>query len=202
MTIDSYSALKSEIASFLNRDDLTSAIPTWIQMAEARFNDEVRHWRMETKTTFTADAQFEDLPADWVDTVRMTVQSGQRLVLLPFADMAEKRERNQDATGQPYYCALFGGQVELFPTPDGSYTVDHLYRAKIAALSDANTTNWLLTAAPDAYLYASLVHSAPYLVEDQRIAVWAGLAQEAINRVNRASDAARHSGSGMRIAVR
>ena len=35
MTITTYATLKTAIADFLNRDDLTSVIPTFIALAEA-----------------------------------------------------------------------------------------------------------------------------------------------------------------------
>ena len=36
----------------------------------------------------------------------------------------------------------------------------------------ANDPNWLLTIAPDLYLYGALLESAPYIKEDGRIQTW------------------------------
>ena len=47
MAITTYDELKTSVADFLNRDDLTSVIPDFITMAEADLNRNVRHWRME-----------------------------------------------------------------------------------------------------------------------------------------------------------
>jgi len=77
-----------------------------------------------------------------------------------------------------------------------------LYYAKVPALSDSNTTNWLLTEAPDIYLYGSLLPSAPYLDEDERATTWAQFYAAAIQQLNQASDQARYSGSGLRLKVR
>ena len=41
-----YSELKSAIADFLNRQDLTSVIPTFIKFTEADINRKLRHRRM------------------------------------------------------------------------------------------------------------------------------------------------------------
>jgi hypothetical protein len=97
---------------------------------------------------------------------------------------------------------MTGAQFELYPVPDDIYTGELLYFAKIPALSDAATTNWLLTDSPDAYLYGALVHSAPYLKDDARIQVWAALYQSAIDNLNASSDNARHSGTGLRMKIR
>jgi len=201
MSITDFDTLKAAVADFLNRDDMTAAIANFVQFAEAGFNRNIRHWQMETVTTFTANAQFEDLPADWVETVRVDVSAGPRLKLVSRAEMQAMRANSEDTTGEPTHYALIGGQIELYPTPDGDYTVNHVYMASIPALSDENTTNWLLTAAPDLYVYASLLHAAPYLIEDQRIAVWGTLRDKAMLELQTASNAAKTSVT-LRVTVR
>jgi hypothetical protein len=97
---------------------------------------------------------------------------------------------------------MSGGEFEVSPTPDEAYTADLLYYGTIAALSDSNTSNWLLTYHPDAYLYTALVHSAPYLNEDQRATTWAALSQAAVDAINLSSDQSRFSGTGLRMKIR
>lgn len=201
MSITTYAELQTAVGDFLNRSDLTSAIPTFIQLAEAEVNRALRHWQMETKDTITADAQFEDLPTGWLETIRMDVSGGPRLELLSHPEIEAKRAETENATGEPRFYAFVAGQVEFFPTPDGTYTVNHVHFDEIAALSDSNTSNWLLSSHPDIYLYGALSHSAPYLVEDQRLPVWRSLYAEAVSACQRASDKARHSGT-QRIKVR
>jgi len=60
----------------------------------------------------------------------------------------------------------------------------------------------VLQDAPDVYLYGSLLHSAPYLVEDARIAVWAQMYSAAVAQLNQSSEKARMSGSGLTMKVR
>ena len=49
MAITTYAELQSSIADFLDRDDLTSVIPTFISLAEADMNRQIRHWRQEKR---------------------------------------------------------------------------------------------------------------------------------------------------------
>ena len=93
------------------------------------------------------------------------------------------------------------GQFQLYPTPDAQYTIELLFFEKIPALA-SNTTNWLVEGYPDIYLYGSLMHSAPYLQEDARMAVWAQMYAAAVLRLNESSDKARYSGSGLTLKVR
>jgi hypothetical protein len=205
MAITTYAELQSAIADFLNRDDLASVIPTFVSLAEGNFQRQVRHWRMEARSSITLDAQFVDLPADWLETEKLTVStaSGPREIeLISVSEMDDRRWNAGDTAGIPQVYAINAGQLELFPTPSESMTGSIVYVQKIPALSVSNTSNWLLANFPDAYLYGSLVHSAPYLQEDQRMTVWAALAQQAIDAVNFDSDRAKYSGSGLRMRVR
>ena len=73
MAITNYTNLQTTIADFLNRDDLTSVIPTFIQMAEAQINREIRHWKMEARVSGQQSAgdEYMQIPADWLETIRM-----------------------------------------------------------------------------------------------------------------------------------
>ena len=206
MAITNYTNLQTSIADFLNRDDLTSVIPTFIQLAEADMNRQVRHWKMESRSTGTQDAgdQYMQIPSDWLETIRLhlTGSGTSALTLTSRAAMADIRAKNEDiSTVKPYYYTHADGQFELYPTPTEATDFELLYYQKIPDLA-TNSTNWLLTDAPDVYLYGALLHSAPYLAEDARVAVWAQMYSAAVSNVNRASEQARYSGSGMTLKVR
>jgi hypothetical protein len=203
MSITTYSQLRTAIADFLNRDDLAATVPTFIALAEADISRRLRHWQMEERATAEMDTQYSAVPADWVETIRFqTLGNGTRpLELISRAEMLDRRANARDAVGRPQFYTMAAGQFEVFPTPDQTYNAELLYFARVPALSDAAPTNWLLTAASDAYLYGALVHSAPYLQDDARSAVWASFYQSAIDALNTASDEARYSGSGLRMRI-
>jgi hypothetical protein len=205
MALSNYTELKSTIASFLNRDDLTSVIPTFILLAESQINRDVRHWQMESRSSGqqTGGDQYSQLPADWIETIRLTLASGNKapLQFISIADMASRRSSVNDAAGTPAYFSHVQGQIEMFPTPSQDTDIELLYYAKVPAL-ETNTTNWLLTEAPDVYLYGALLHSAPYLHDDARLAVWAQLYSAAVARINQSSDASKFSGTGLKMKIR
>ena len=204
MAITNYSELKTAVADFLNRDDLTETLPTFIAMAEATLNREVRHWRMEQRSTAEIDDQYLTLPTDWVDTVRITVQDTVPYVLnLASRDQIEEyRLRGADVAGKPVYYSHIAGEIELYPTPDATYDIEMLYKQKIEALSDSNTTNWLLTEAPDVYLYAVLIETAIYLRDDERIAAYAALYKSKLDALNASSKKSTVSGTGLKLNIR
>lgn len=203
MPIETYTDLKSAIADWLNRDDLTAVIPSFITLAEADINRALRDWRMEKRSEASLDAQFSALPTDWLQTIRLQLVNGShRLELVSDGALADLRAARNDATGRPTHYAHTAGGLELFPTPDAAYDAELVYFSKVPTLSDTATSNWLLVTAPDAYLYGALSQSAPYLKDDQRAAVWASLYQNAIDNLNTASERARFSGTGLRLRIR
>ena len=204
MSITTYAELKSAIANWLLRDDLTSVIPDFIALAEADISRNLRHWKMESKTSLTVDAQYEDIPADWLETIRLYTTDGttEPLELISQADLIDRKYKNNNTAGRPRYYAVTGGQFEFYPVPDDSYTAELTYVAEIAALSDSNTSNWLLSDAADVYLYGALVHSAPYLNDDARLSTWLAMYQKALDALNAKSDKAKASGTGLRMKIK
>ena len=203
MTITNFGTLKTAIADTLNRDDLASVIPQFVSLAQAQFNRKIRSHRQITRGSLTIDAQFEALPADWLETIRITMDANPIRVLTQISmdDLTRYRTAIDNTTDAPVYFAHNGTDIELFPTPSTSYTGEITYYAKVTALSADGDTNWLLTNNPDVYLYASLIHSAPYLREDPRIAVWAGLLAQAMDEIENETAAARF-GSPLRMRMR
>ena len=204
MAITNYANLQTTIADFLNRDDLTSVIPTFIQLAESQMNRDVRHFKMEKRATASLDTEYSAIPGDWLETIQLHVIGGGTypVDLASRQTIADKRSGANDVSGRPRYYAHADSQFELYPTPDAAYDIELLYFAKIPALSESNTYNWLIQDAPDVYLYGSLLHSAPYLVEDARFAVWAQIYAAVITQLNQSSDKAHMSGSGLTMKVR
>jgi len=204
MAITNYTDLQSAIADFLNRDDLTAVIPTFISLAEADMNRRVRHWRMENRSTAEVDTQYSALPNDFLEPIRLHVESGdlRELELISQGQILDRRQQNYDTAGKPAFYAITQGELEVYPTPDGTYDVEMYYYARIPSLSASVPANWLLTYFPDAYLYTSLQHSAVYLGEDQRLTVWASLASAAIDAINLEGEKAKFGGSGRRMKIR
>lgn len=202
MAITTFSELKTSIANWLNRDDLTSVIPDFISLAEADIERKVRHWQMEQRSTASLDARYTQLPPGFLEAVRFHLDVDERPIelLTPLA-LQQRRKNNNDTTGKPQFYAVIAGQLEVWPTPDATYTGELYYYQRVTPLSDATPSNWILQFYPDTYLYGTLVHSAPYLVDDARAATWAALYQSAIDGINSNNDRAKFGGSGLRMQI-
>ena len=203
MAISTYSELKAAVADFLNRDDLTATLPSFIALAEASLNRHIRAPEMVTRATVTIDTEYESRPSDWMETIRYQVNTNP-ITVLEFVTPEEAiiQKTKFSAAGTPIYFSTVGTQFQHIPAPDSVYTGELMYYARIPALSDTNTTNWLLTANPDIYLYATLVQTAPYLKEDERIATWMGMLDRLLAEYDIAQERAKTGSSRLVIRTR
>ena len=195
-TITNYATLQSTIADYLNRTDLTSQIQTFIQFVEADLNSRLRCREMIVNATATSDGQFVALPPDWLEAINMMIVGGQSPLRYITPDEADVINKAQTYTSTRFY-SMTTGVIELVPPAVDEITVDMVYYGKIPALSDANTTNWLLTKAPDVYLYGALSHAAPFLMDDARMGTFGQIYLARVQSLQDESQKSLHSGSAL-----
>lgn len=193
-TITNYTTLQSTIADYLNRGDLTAQIPTFIQLAEADFNTRLRTREMIIRAEATSDKEFVQLPSDWVEAINLQIVGGKSPLRFVTLDEADRMVASEQFTQVVAY-SLMNGAIELVPAPGNNVDIEMVYYGKITPLSSQVSTNWLLTKAPDVYLYGSLMHAQPFLMDDQRMPVFAALYNARIDALNEESMKSTHSGS-------
>jgi hypothetical protein len=193
MTITTYATLQSEIASWLNRDDLSSIIPTFIQFVESDVNSRLRHQKMVIRAQATSNQEYVQLPGDWLEAINIHIIDGAQPLSYVTLNEADRINKQQIVT-QPSFYSIMDDALEIIPAPGSNIDIEMIYYGKIPALSNQNTSNWLLVKAPDLYLYGSLVHAAPYLLDDQRVGLFANMYNSRLEALALESDKAVHSG--------
>ena len=200
MAIGTYTELQTAVANWLDRSDLTSRIPEFIQLGEARIKREVRTREMLVRDDLAvADtARYVSLPSDFLEAKYLrlkipTVTTGRRY----YADLTELsihelsiRSVNDERT--PQYFAVHE-QLEFDSAADQAYTAEIYYYGAITALA-TTATNTLLTRAPDIYLYSALSEAAPFLLADERVPVWEHKYTTARDWLNKSQLASRRGG--------
>jgi len=208
MTIADYTSLKVAVASWLMREDLVDQIPTFIQLGEAEINRVLRTKEMMQRSTSVITSQYILLPEGWLKAKNIQRSDGYPLEYLTPPELDKYRwelSHGRAAPEQgPVYYSLVGDTMELAPAPtaDEPTTVEMLYYKKVPSLSSSSPSNWLILTYPDIYLYATLIASAPFLMEDDRIATWQGLFEKAVQQANAAAEQARMSGAPMSRRIR
>jgi len=196
MAITNYTELKASVADWLNREDLTAQIPDFITFAEARLNRTLRVREMLTRRRTETTDGFIGLPPDYLETYQLQLPSNATNTPEPLTFIGPNEAAQFKATsmtGKTRYYTIIDGAFELIPTPTSSVELTITYYAKVPALSSTQATNWLLTKAPDLYLYATLANAAPYLQNDERIPVWSQLASSAFDELMMDSERASRS---------
>jgi hypothetical protein len=199
MALSTYAELKTSIGDWLNRSDLTNAIPDFISLAEAQVERTLRTRQMIVRANASFDAQYGAVPADFLETKSLKLTSTNPQTPLEFLsiDALDNKASEYTGSGKPRFFGVVGGQFRLVPVPDATYTTELTYYAKLTKLSNTVATNWLLTSSPDIYLYGALLQAAPYLQDDARITVWSSLYDRAMSELQTADDRGASSGGAL-----
>lgn len=172
-----YTELKIEIDKLLRRGDMVARIPSFITLAEARFNRILATLNQEVTTTIDIASQYTDLPADY-----------NKGLILSYSNRLLKKASPEyltliTATGEPEYYAIIGDKIQVAPIPEQTYTFNIFYVANIPSLSDTNVTNWLLDQSPDLYIYEALTHAAMETRATGMVKNWAGMRDAAFMEI-------------------
>ena len=165
--MDTYANLQTSIATWMARQDLDPQIPDFIKIAEAQLNStaELRVRQMICKVKTTISDKEIGLPDDYLGMRLLRYRDGEQI-----KSIAPALLYRGSCTETLRFVEL-GQRLELNQTVD-ALDVDLFYYGKIPALSDTNTTNWLLDLAPNVYLYGSLLAATGYLKNDSRLEMW------------------------------
>lgn len=172
---DDYTGLKLAVAKWLNRGDLAAQIPEFIRLAEVEI---ARVLRSKTYTReITISAVTTSLPAEVAELRSVSpktanVTNDLPLTILSSAGLAERRRMFGGIAGTPRYGKVVDNVLTVAPEPDDEYTFEIEFYAKMPYLSSSVATNFVLQNDPDLYLYGALLVAAPYLKNDERIAIW------------------------------
>ena len=205
MALDTYANLQTSILDWLARpgDTLVSgAVPDMITLFESEARD-----RLRTRFNENASSTITTVAGTATAAVPSMFEGARELLLQPGAGVDDqqvlvyKTPENMDNDNpietthqRPTFYTIEGTNFRFAPTPDAVYTIRVTYMQGLPALSNSNTTNWLLTNYPDAYLNGSLAVASMYIGHDERMSEWAGLADNSLNRIIMSDQKTRWSG--------
>jgi len=202
MAISTYSELQTAVANWLDRDDLTARIPEFITLCEARFNRSLRIRAMETldiSVDTVAGTSTVALPTGYVQMRDISLITSPLTQLQYLTPEIMNRLNSGSRSGKPETYTIIANNILFGPTPDSAYDISMLYYKTFDALTDAAPTNWVITNAPDVYLYGALLEAEPFLMNDQRVQLWAMALTQSITTLQEQDNKDRHSGSALRV---
>lgn len=189
-----YDTLGTTVADYLDRSDLSSVIPTFIELAEAKLRRRLRHYKMEKRATadMVAGQRTLALPSDFLEMRHLKLNTNPVTVLEYLVPAL--MNWNSTSTAKPKYYTIVGDEIHFESTPDSDYEVEMYYYA-FDALSDVNQTNWIIDSNPDVYLYGTLLEAESFLMNDPRLQVWKMGFEEAIKELSKSGKVAQVSGA-------
>ena len=201
--ITSYAALKSTVADFLARDDLTTKIPVFVQLAEAEMSRllNTREQERRVQATVRAGVRHINMPQDLREfrMIRLTSPKEAVLDFLPL-DLVETDFADQQGTPSCY--TIDGDDNRLAPIPSAEITVEMVYVENVPTLSDASPTNRMLLRNPDVYLHGTLKHAHSYLLDEARAQYHAALFTQGMAGVAQDAESSRFGRGPLTIQLR
>lgn len=201
MSISTFAELKTALANWSKRTDLTAVLADFIALAEARINRDLRSMGMLKSVTasMTATSRAVALPTDFMELRSIAVYLGSDRKQPEFVTPEVLNDNTGGGSGFPCRYTIIGNNLRFDPAPDQAYTVGIDYYAKLDALSDGNPTNWLLALAPDVYLHGAMTELGAYIYDIQQSSMSDTRYQAALQSLKRSSRNAQFSGSDLRV---
>lgn len=203
MALTNYNDLKTTVANYLGRTDLTSQIPDFISLAELRLSRDLRTRKLlkSVTTTMTGGDSTVALPSDFLELRDLYIDATPRITVSYLSPSAFSRDARTTDSGRPVFYTVLGQEFDFAPIPDTNYTLELLYYFKPVAMSNSVASNEFLANYPDALLYASLGEAEPYLMNDARINTWAAMYDRAVARINGSDENSEYAGAPISMSV-
>lgn len=182
-----YDSLTQAVIDYLERDDqnLISQIPLFIMLGERRVARDLKVLGLKVAITGTLSVGVSAFqkPTRWLNDSSFNIGTNlggavgynNRLFLLQRAyEWCRTYWPDPTQLGTPkYYASDYNFNFWfLTPTPDQPYPYEILYYQTPQLIDDNVSYNFLTGSAPEVLLYATLLETASYLKDDERIAVW------------------------------
>jgi len=204
MAFTNYTSFVTTVQNYLGRDDLTTAIPDFIELGQHRITRDLRVQEMlksSTASTIAGDSTIA-FPTDMLEIRDIHIQGTPNYELEYQTPNDFYRNDLATTSGTPRYFTMIGKEFVFAPVPDGTQTLQILYYAKPTFISTTTASNVYLANFPDALLYATLAETEPYLMNDARIQTWASLYDRAIQSIRANDKGATYPNTSLNVTTR
>ena len=199
-TITTFSTLKSAVADWLDRDDMSAsggAIDTMISLAEDKIYRELRLRFMEASTSPAIASGVIPIPGEFLELKQANInETGNvQVALIPKSnEWIYSKYVDRSSSGLPKFIAQEGDNFIFGPYPDSGYTVNLQFYAKPTRLGTSNETNWLTSNAADLLLHETLLQSIGYLGADERAPYWKAERDRCMEEIKKSQKRERYAG--------
>lgn len=185
MALATYSDLLTQVPLWAMRsgdEEFEDAVPVMVQQLEHTLNNgaegvpALRVREMETAAPVTLTEGVGNLPDDYLEYIE--VLDGQGRALDPVVETYASQAYRLSGGGQARTFSIVGNEIKTWPRVTGDLTLR--YYAKVPALSEDNSTNWLLSKDSRIYLYGTLLQGSSFMLDPGQLNTWASLFSQAL----------------------
>lgn len=155
----------------------------FIQLAEAELNRMLYVREMEATVEYAVSSGSQAMPADYLAHVSLYVMGGPKPMQVEFV-APDVFDALRPMVGSPCNFTIVGEEMLFWPAPAEEVTLRMRYRQTLPALSETQSTNWLLTKYPDVYLFAALAEAADYVADPAKLQQYIARRDRAVSMVN------------------
>ena len=180
-----YQTLTTALTDYLERNDanLVSQIPLFIMLGERRVARDLKILGLKISITGNLipgpNGEVFAKPTRWLNDSSFNIGTGANLnsrkyLLQRSIEFCRMYWPDPSQNGTPkYYSSDYNYNFWLVaPTPDVAYPYEIIYYETPQLIDSTTSSNFLTKSAPEVLLYATLLETAPYLKDDERIRVW------------------------------
>lgn len=178
-----YDTLTTAVTDYLERDDpnLISQIPVFIMLGERRISRDLKILGLKVAVTdnFIIGQGVFQKPTRWLNDSSFNIGTGnnfntRKYLLQRSVEWCRLYWPDPTITGTPkYYASDYNYNYWIVvPTPDVAYPYEVIYYETPQFIDTIISTSFLTASIPEALLYATLLETAVYLKDDERIKVW------------------------------
>lgn len=193
MALSTYSDLQTAVGEWLAKSNLSARAPDFIRLAESHLNRTVRvqQNRLTATQTVLAGSWTTGMPTGALEVlyVAHTDTGDEVLPAVPINNVEDFYPMTN--AGRPTRYAIANSTIGFNRVLDQDYTFLISYYKKWDIETDL--TNWLLTNAPDAYLFASLAEAADYQRNDAALAKYVARRDAAVQSILNANSSNRRA---------
>jgi hypothetical protein len=171
VSITTWTELKASVADFAHRSDLTTQIPDFITLCEARLNDMLLLKNMESDEALTlvTSQNYVALPTGYISPIAFWLVVS--TVRVPIDFVLPSQLPYNPTNAQPTMVAVDADNLRFDSPSDSAYTA-YLRCVKKSNLGASTASNYLLAKRPDIYLAGTLVELGRYTQDANLIGIW------------------------------
>lgn len=200
MAISTGAELATAVANWMARADLTSRIPEFVKLSEAKFNRELRTPEMLTKdATFSITGEYVAVPTGFLEARSFMLNASPRRAITFMPD-DEQAFAYSTGTGDPIFFNVVGGNFRFAPVPSSTQLATlTYYKAPATNSTGGSEHNWILDSHPDLCLYGALLEAAGYIQDESRVMLWAQAYAAALDQLKKQGARMQWGGNGMTV---